>query len=428
MGTFLKEYFRDGYLTLMVVASLVVMMTSNRGGNIKIGSKLLIYVVAVLTLILSICEYVGSEYAARVRYPFLLYLNAAFIYMVYPLIALLILYLTQSRRRLFLAIPLVLNTLLAIIDLSEKTRLIYGYDENRTFISGPLYWVPFFVEGMYIVLLANSSIQAIKGGDRAHGLIVAFMAFSCVTTIVLVPINFISNQAIPTVVAIEILVYYFYLSAIEYRRVREALSAEKLELERSKNNLLMAQIRPHFINSNLAVIRSLCYEDGEKAVEMIDHFSAYLRENIKQVDDRKLVPFEKEMESIDNYLYLEMQRFQDRIQVIKELQVVDFDVPPLAIETIVENSIRHGISMTGRKGTVIIRTEEKDGYVTITVKDDGMGFDVASANFDGSTHVGVKNVMDRFHSLLSGNVIVESTVGEGTTVTIRFPRGGETKA
>ncbi len=428
MGIFLKEYFRDGYLTLMVVASLVVMMTSNRGGNIKIGSKLLIYVVAVLTLILSICEYVGSEYAARVRYPFLLYLNAAFIYMVYPLIALLILYLTQARRRLFLAIPLVLNALLAIIDLSEKTNLIYGYGESKQFISGPLHWVPFFVEGIYIVLLANSSIKAIKGGDKAYGLIVAFMAFSCVSTIVMVPNNLISNQSVPTVVAIEILVYYFYLSAIEYRRVREALSAEKLAVERSKNNLLMAQIRPHFINSNLAVIRSLCYEDGEKAVEMIDHFSAYLRENIKQVDDRKLVPFEKEMESIDNYLYLEMQRFQDRIQVVKELQVVDFDVPPLAVETIVENSIRHGISMTGRKGTVIIRTEEKDGYITIMVKDDGMGFDVASANFDGSTHVGVKNVMDRFHSLLSGNVIVESTVGEGTTVTIRFPRGGETEA
>ena len=428
MGTFFKEYFRDGYLTLMVVASLVVMMISNRGGSIKKGSKFLISVVATLTLLLSVCEYIGSIYAPRVRYTFLLYLNAAIIYMVYPLIAMLILYLTQARRRLFLAIPLVLNSLLAIIDLSEKTRLIYGYGENNQFISGPLHWVPFFVEGIYIVLLANSSIKAIKGGDKAYGLIVAFMAFSCVSTIVIVPTNLISNQAVPTVVAIEILVYYFYLSAIEYRQVREALSAEKLELERSKNNLLMAQIRPHFINSNLAVIRSLCYEDGEKAVEMIDHFSAYLRENIKQVDDRKLVPFEKEMESIDNYLYLEMQRFQDRIQVIKELQVVDFDVPPLAIETIVENSIRHGISMTGRKGTVIIRTEEKDGYVTITVKDDGMGFDVASANFDGSTHVGVKNVMDRFHSLLSGNVIVESTVGEGTTVTIRFPRGGETKA
>ena len=57
-----------------------------------------------------------------------------------------------------------------------------------------------------------------------------------------------------------------------------------------------------------------------------------------------------------------------------------------------------------------------------------MGFDVAAANFDGSTHVGVKNVMDRFRSLLSGTVALESTVGVGTTVTIRFPRGGETKS
>ena len=428
MGTLIREYFRDGYLTLMVIAALVIMMISNRGVSIKKGSKILISVVASLTILLSICEYVGTLHSDKILYHHISHINAAIIYTVYPLIALLILYLTQSKRRLFLAIPLGINTFLALLDLTEVTRLIYVYDAQNNFASGPLHWVPFFVEGIYIVLLANSSIQAIAGGDKAYGLIVAFMAFSCISTIVMVPINLITNQSIPTVVAIEILVYYFYLSAIEYRRVREALNAEKLELERSKSNLLLAQIRPHFINSNLAVIRSLCYEDGEKAVEMIDHFSTYLRENIKQVDDRKLVPFEKEMESIDNYLYLEMQRFQDRIQVVKELQVTDFDVPPLAVETIVENSIRHGISMTGRKGTVLIRTVEKEGYVNITVKDDGMGFDVAATNFDGSTHVGVKNVMDRFRSLLSGTVALESTVGVGTTVTIRFPRGGETKS
>lgn len=66
----------------------------------------------------------------------------------------------------------------------------------------------------------------------------------------------------------------------------------------NKSNLLLAQIRPHFINSNLAVIRSLCYEDSEKAVEMIDHFSTYLRENIKQIDDERLVPFDNEMERL----------------------------------------------------------------------------------------------------------------------------------
>ena len=428
MLAFLQDYLHDGYLTLMVVASLVIMMTSNRGVRIKKESKMMISVVAALTILLSICEFFGAWDYYDNKYRFLLYLNAAIVYSVYPLIALLILYLTQSSRRVFLAIPLGLNIFFALIDLTGMTHLIYGYDDQNHFFGGPLHWVPFFVEGIYIFLLAVSSMKAIRGGDKAYGLIVAFMAFSCVSTIVMVPNNLITNQTIPTVVAIEILVYYFYLSAIEYRRVRDALNAEKLELERSKSNLLMSQIRPHFINSNLAVIRSLCYDDGEKAAEMIDHFSTYLRENIKQVDDRKLVPFEKEMESVDNYLYLEMQRFQDRIQVVKDLQVTDFDVPPLAIQTIVENAIRHGISMTGRKGTVIIRTEEKDGFVTITVQDDGMGFDIASANFDGSTHVGVKNVMDRFPSLLSGNVIVESTVGEGTTVTIRFPREGENKA
>ena len=66
-----------------------------------------------------------------------------------------------------------------------------------------------------------------------------------------------------------------------------------------------------------------------------------------------------------------------------------------------------------------------DGNIVITVGDDGMGFDVSSVNFDDANHIGIKNVTDRFRSLLSGSVSLASAIGEGTTVTIRFPRSEE---
>lgn len=422
MGTVLWEYAQDAYLTLVIVAALVVMMISNGGVGIKRKSKVLICVIAALALVLSAAEYLETWCDQYEKSYHILYFKAAVVYSCYPLVALLILYLTETKHRLVLALPQFLTTILAMVDLSEKTGFIYGYLPNRRYYGGPLYWVPFFVEGTYIVILAITSMRALQRGNKGLGIIVAYMAFGCLGTIAMVRNDRISSQMIPSVVALEVLVYYYYLAAIRHREVQEAMDAAKLEVERGKNNLLMSQIRPHFINSNLAVIRSLCYEDGEKAVEMIDHFSAYLRENIKQVDDQTLVPFEREMESVDNYLYLEMQRFQDRIQVVREFQVTDFEVPPLSVQTIVENAIRHGISMTGRKGTVTIGTQEREGSIIITVRDDGKGFDVAATNFDGAAHVGVKNVTDRFRSLLSGSVSVESTIGEGTVVIIRFPR------
>ncbi len=154
---------------------------------------------------------------------------------------------------------------------------------------------------------------------------------------------------------------------------------------------------------------------------MIDHFSGYLRENIQQMDDMRLVPFEKEMESVDNYVYLEMQRFPDRIEVIKDFAIQDFSVPPLSIQTIVENAIRHGISMKKSKGIIRISTEEKDGNIIIKVEDDGKGFDAANTEYDGVKHVGIKNVKDRYRRILNGEVTVESEEGRGTVVTFTIP-------
>ena len=196
----------------------------------------------------------------------------------------------------------------------------------------------------------------------------------------------------------------------------------QLALERNKNNLLLAQIKPHFINSNLAVIRSLCYEEPEKAVEMIDHFSGYLRENIQQIDDMQLVSFEKEMESVDNFVYLEMQRFPNRIEIVKDIQIKDFEIPPLSVQTIVENAIRHGISMTGEKGTVRISTIEKPDNIIVKIEDNGKGFDIESVDFDGINHVGIKNVANRLKRILGGKIKVDSEIGYGTTVTFYIPK------
>ena len=250
------------------------------------------------------------------------------------------------------------------------------------------------------------------------------MAF-CMVTIIFA--QFLTNFDmpsiyLPTIIAIEILVYYFYIAAIQYNENKDALVESELALERNRNNLLLAQIKPHFINSNLAVIRSLCYEEPEKAVEMLDHFSGYLRENIQQIDDMQLVSFEREMESVDNFVYLEMQRFPDKIEVIKDIRVNDFFVPPLSVQTIVENAIRHGISMTGKKGTVRISTLAKDNNIIVKIEDNGKGFDVDSVEFDGINHVGIKNVANRLKRILNGKIKVESEVGYGTTVTFYIPK------
>lgn len=423
MLVILQDYLQSSYVTLMILATLIVLMYTNR--SVTIQGRGLIYVVSGLVFLVSVLEYVEEWCDAYDKNYRILYFKAAGIYILYPLIILLILYMTGGvKRKFFIAVPELINIVIELIDVSG-TGLVCYYTEAHGYNGGPLNWLPFAVEVFYIFLLMIHSYRLLRVGKVAFGICVIFMAGSCFMTIALTNNGVIGTQMVPAVVALELLVYYFYLSAIQYRETQELLNAERLELERSKGNLLMSQIRPHFINSSLSVIRSLCYEDPQKAVAMIDHFSAYLRENVKQLDDMKLVPFEKEMESVDNYLYLEMQRFPERIRVVKEFEVTEFSVPPLSIQTIVENAVRHGISMMGRPGTIEIRTMERGEDILVSVKDDGKGFDLAKVTFDGVKHVGIRNVMDRFKSLLGGEVTITSSEETGTEVVMRIPERGK---
>ncbi|MBQ9199973.1 MAG: histidine kinase [Lachnospiraceae bacterium] len=414
------EYLRNCYPTVMALLTIIVMVElTKRSGIFKKTGR--IYIMVMLTFALSLLEFAEiwiDEHNLNYR---LLFYKAMLIYSLYPMVALLFYYFTSDVKHKFLIfIPQLINIIINVLDLFG-TRLIYYYYEDHGYEGGPLNFLPFAVEIFYVVLIGVYSVRILNGKNKSKGIIMAF----CMVTIIFA--QFLTNLDmpsiyLPTIIAIEILLYYFYIAAIQYNENKDALVESELALERNRNNLLLAQIKPHFINSNLAVIRSFCYEEPEKAVEMLDHFSGYLRENIQQIDDMQLVSFEREMESVDNYVYLEMQRFPDKIEVIKDIKVKDFFVPPLSVQTIVENAIRHGISMTGKKGTVRISTLAKDDNIIVKIEDNGKGFDVDSIEFDGINHVGIKNVANRLKRILNGKIKVESEVGYGTIVTFYIPK------
>lgn len=415
---FILNYLINNYPTILVIAAIFVLTVANR--NTKIEKTYLINILAFITFVISLLEYWEiwiDEHGLDYR---LLYFKAMLIYWLYPALALILLYMIYDiKNKRVVAIPHIINMVVCAIDLTD-TRIVYWYGVGHNYEGGPLSHLPFVVEDIYVIMIAVYSIKLFRENKNTKSSIVIFMMITIFLAQIL-DLNYMPSIYMPTVIAIEIFTYYFYLSAIQYMETQKKLNESRLALEHNRSNLLMAQIRPHFINSNLAVIRSLCYEDVDKAVEMIDHFSGYLQESIRQIDDMRLVSFSEEMDSVDNYLYLEMQRFPERIEVIKDITVKDFQVPPLSIQTIVENAVRYGISMKGSKGTVIISTEENDGDIIIRVTDDGKGFDVANTDFDGINHVGIKNVQDRFERILGGNVTVNSEVGKGTTVTFFIP-------
>lgn len=193
----------------------------------------------------------------------------------------------------------------------------------------------------------------------------------------------------------------------------------KRELKNSRVVLAMSQIRTHFIFNVLNAISGMCMYDPAEANRTVIHFAKYLRGNIDILRDDELILFEKEMEHLENYIALEKVRFEEKIRFEKELETEVFLIPPLVLQPIVENAIKHGLLRTKNGGCVQLKTRREDDQIIIEIKDDGAGFDVHEPVREGA--VGINNVKFRLEYMIGGKLEIESEPGKGTTITIRMP-------
>lgn len=218
------------------------------------------------------------------------------------------------------------------------------------------------------------------------------------------------------------LFYYIWLH-LEFVKAHErALTAEQ------RIKLMMSQIQPHFLYNSLSSISELCETNPQKAQQMTDDFSEYLRYNLTALSSEKLVSFEKQLEQTEIYLKIEKTRFGDRVNAVYEIEARDFEVPTLTVQPLVENAVRHGICKRREGGTVTIRSYETDTAYVIEIADNGVGFDTESKAADGETHVGLENVRARL-AYFGDSFEIKSEPGTGTTAVITVPRnqGGKSR-
>ena len=197
------------------------------------------------------------------------------------------------------------------------------------------------------------------------------------------------------------------------------------ELKSSRIVLAMSQIHTHFIFNILNAISGMFAYDAKKADEILVTFSRYLRRNIGIMDEDKLESFTKSLEHLEDYIKLEQIRFGERIQFVKKIETENFMMPPLALQPIVENAIRHGLCQKKQGGTIRLHTWLENGNNMIEISDDGVGFDVESPPREGA--VGMKNVRFRLQYMVNGTMEIKSRKGEGTTVTITIPCAQKTE-
>lgn len=197
---------------------------------------------------------------------------------------------------------------------------------------------------------------------------------------------------------------------------------DKQELMKANIKVMLGQIQPHFLYNTLAVIRGLCEKDPAKAKESINDFSIFLRANMDSLTNDLPIPFDQELVQVKSYVNL-IQRMYDReFKVEYETQTMQFRIPALTLQPIVENAIFKGIFKKQEEGIITIRTEEISQGVRIIIADDGVGFQLKVLEESG--HIGIQNVKRRLEAICGGTLTINSEIGKGTTVEIIIPKNG----
>ena len=221
-----------------------------------------------------------------------------------------------------------------------------------------------------------------------------------------------------TIAVVSCTLFYYVWLHLKFAHEYE----EKLR-NQQRTKLMLSQINPHFMINSLGAIKELC--DSKEARVAVDQFARYLQGNMETMMRQDIISFKSELEHTKAYLALEQIRFEDALQIKYDITCSDFGISTLSLQPIVENAVRHGVRGSEKDvGTVIISTREFDDRYEIKVSDDGVGFDpdnIKPKN-DGREHIGIQNVRDRLKAVCNAEMIIESTPGEGTDVSIIIPK------
>ncbi len=308
---------------------------------------------------------------------------------------------------------------IALTILSQWNHMYYEFVDYNVYSRGDWFWLSqlWGLVGMAVdigLLFVNR-----RGlGKNEVWILLSYIFLPLAAMVVQIYIYGIAWLHLSTTISIIFVYVTLQINQAQRQKLRE------IELEQSKTAIMLSQVQPHFLSNVLLGIKQLCDSNPQKASEALEHFSLFLRRNLDILTQKQLISFEEEMCHVNDYLYLEKMRFDQKLTISLDLRYTDFVLPAMTVQPIVENAVRWGITKKKGGGTLTIKSELSDESAIVSVIDDGAGFDPLEVKNDGKNHVGIENVRRRLMVQCGGTLAIKSVKGGGTTVTIILPQKG----
>ena len=196
---------------------------------------------------------------------------------------------------------------------------------------------------------------------------------------------------------------------------------QQRDIAHQRASIMVLQMRPHFIYNTMMSIYYLCKQNPDLAQQVTLDFTTYLRKNFTAIASEDLIPFSEELEHTRAYLAVEQAQFDDMLVVDYDITVTGFRLPPLTLQPIVENAVKHGMDQDSEPLHVFIKTDRTGTDSVISVENTGADFDPRD---DSEPHIALNNIRQRLEMMCGGSMTIKPRAGSGTVVTVTIPESG----
>lgn len=297
---------------------------------------------------------------------------------------------------------------------TQLCDMFYYVSSDNQYYRGPLF--PLMISPLAVIMIINTTALIIKRKKISKRFFLALLIYILPTTIFIIMYMFFDG--VDLVISFWMFLCALTMFALILTDNMKKYIQQQREIANQRANVMILQMRPHFIYNTMMGIYYLCDQDCRKAKQVTLDFTTYLRKNFAALANEDTVPFKNELEHTRAYLAVEQAQFEDSLFVSFDTPHTLFRLPPLTLQPIVENSVKHGMAASNDPIHITVVTRQTDTASEIIVEDDGPGFSPVDNN---EPHIALKNIQERLELMCKGALEISPREGGGTSVKVTIP-------
>ena len=314
---------------------------------------------------------------------------------------------------LFRLVTAVIGVYFVILTVAQFTDVFYYVTTDNQFLRGP-FWA-FYVTPLAVSMILNTTGLFYRINKLPKKYFVALLFYLLYMTTVIL-FHMFHNVEVPVVLGMSLFALVSF-GLILLDNLDQYMRQQR-EIAHQRAGIMVLQMRPHFIYNTMTTIYFLCKQDADKAQQVTMDFTEYLRKNFTAIASEDTISFADELKHTQAYLTVEQAQHEDRLFVEYDTPHTHFCVPPLTLQPLVENAVKHGMDPNGGPLHIDVKTRHTNSGSEIIVENDGPDYVPAD---DNEPHIALNNIRQRLEMMCKGTLEIAPRDGGGTSVKVTIP-------